>query len=109
LCGLSGRSGAYCDDVRLESDAFGSQGWEPLAIAVRRKVVDSDGLPVHIAEVVRALEKRFKSCRPQRTWIECKEAEPRDSPGLLRVRRERQCRRAAEQRDEVARKKDCES
>ena len=54
---MSGRSGTYRDDIRLESDALRSQSWEPLAIALCRKVIDGDGLPIHVAEILQALKK----------------------------------------------------
>ena len=105
LRGLSGRGGAYGDDVGLEAQTFGREGWKPLAMSVRGKIVDGDGLPIHIAQVAQALEERVKSWRPrlQRAWIERKEAEPRNFLGLLRSRRERPCRhRPTEKRYELA-------
>ena len=72
LRGPSGRGGAYNDDVRLEAHTFGSQGGKPLATAVRGKVVDGDGLPIHIAQIAQAVEERVKSwrLRLQRIWTE---------------------------------------
>jgi hypothetical protein len=48
-------------------------------MAVRGEVVDGDGLPVYIAQVEQALEESAKSRRPRRSWIERKEAEPREA------------------------------
>jgi len=59
---LSGRRGAYGDEVRLEPKTFSSEARKPVAMAVRGKVVDDDGFPVHIAQVDEALEERVKSC-----------------------------------------------
>ena len=78
LRSLSGWGGSYDDDVRLESQAVGGEGGKPLALAIRGEVVDGDGLPIHIAQVAQALEERLKSARLRRTWIERKEAEPRN-------------------------------
>jgi hypothetical protein len=100
---LSGWRGAYGNDVRLKTQAFGSKGGKPFATALRRKVVDVDGLPVNISQIAQGLEERFKSRRSQCTGIKRKEAEPRDILRLLGVPSERPygCR-AAEQRDELA-------
>ena len=86
---LSRWCGAYSDDVRLEAQTFGSEGWKQLATALRGKVVDGDALPIHIAQIAQALEERVKSCRLQRTWIECEEAQPRDFLRLLRLAHKR--------------------
>ena len=97
---LRGRRGACGDDVRLEAQAFGGEGGKSFATPVSGQVVDADGLPVHIAEIAQGLEERFKSRRPQCTRIKRKEAEPRDVPGLLGLRRKRprDCRTANERR-----------
>jgi hypothetical protein len=49
LRGLSGRRGAYGNDVNLAADTLGNEGRKPFGTAVRRKVVDGDGLPIYIA------------------------------------------------------------
>ena len=43
-----------------------------LSLAVRREVVDDDGLPIHIAEVAQSLKERLKSGRRNRTRVERK-------------------------------------
>src|SRR5262249_44457402 len=76
-------------------------GWETFTTPVSGKVVDVDGLSVHIAQIAQGREERFKSRRPQCPGIKREEAEPRYS--WLRTCRERPRRcRAAEQRDERA-------
>jgi hypothetical protein len=64
LGGLGGRSGTHGDNVRLEAQTFGRKGRKSLAVPVGGKVVDRDGLPIHIAQVAQALEERLKSRRP---------------------------------------------
>jgi hypothetical protein len=88
---LGGRGGGYDDDVRLEAQAVGGEGGKPLASAIRREVVDGDGLRIHIAEVAQALEERLESRRrrPRRTWIKRQQAELRDSSRPLRIGGER--------------------
>jgi hypothetical protein len=61
LCGPSGRSGADGDDVRLEAQTFGCKGWKPIAISICGKVVDGDGLPIHIAEIAQTPEECVES------------------------------------------------
>src|SRR5262249_9281608 len=99
---LSGRRGAYGDDVRVETQAFGGEGGKTFATPVSGKVVDVDGLSVHIAQIAQGREERFKSRRPQCPGIKRKEAEPRDILGLLSLRRKRPCCRTADERDEFA-------
>src|SRR6516162_8214739 len=100
---LRGGHGACGDDVGLEAQAFGGEGGKSFATPVSGKVVDADGLPVHIAQIAQSLEERFKSRRPQCTGIKRKETEPRDVLGLLGLRRKRprDCRTTNE-RDELA-------
>lgn len=62
LRGLGGWGGAYCDDVGFAANTVGSEGWKLLATALRGKVIDRDGLPIHIAQITQTLEKRVKSC-----------------------------------------------
>jgi len=105
LRGLCGGSGAYGNDVRLQTHTFGSKGCKPFALPVRGKIVDRYGLPIHVAQVAQALEECVKSWRPrlQRAWIERKKAEPRNFLGLLRACRERpRNHRTAEKRDKLA-------
>src|SRR5262249_58913825 len=60
------------------------EGGKLLPSAARGEIVDGDGLAVHIAQVAQALEELVKSARLRRTWIERKEAQPRDPPRWLR-------------------------
>src|SRR5262249_6168418 len=99
---LSGRRGAYDDDVRVEVQAFGGEGGKPFATPVSGKVVDVDGLSVDIAQIAQGREERFKSRRPQCPGIKREEAEPRYSWLCPRGERPRRRRRGAKQRDELA-------
>jgi hypothetical protein len=91
-------------DVCVEAEAFGSEGWKPLTLSVRGKVVDGDSLPIHVAKITQALEEGIKSWRAlQRARIERKKTEPRKLFGLLRTRHKRpHSGRAAEKCDELA-------
>ena len=91
---MSGRGGAYSDDVCFAAQTFGSEHWKSFATALCGKVVDVDALPIHIAQITQALEER-KSRRLQRTWIEREETEPWDFLGLLRACRERPWQRTS--------------
>ena len=93
------------NNVHLAAHTFGNEGRKPFATAVRRKVVDRDGLPIYIAQFVQALEEPVKSSRPRRTWIEheIKKAESWEILGRLRVHSKRpDGSRATEQGDELA-------
>src|SRR5262249_7461182 len=57
---LSGRGGRDDDDVRLESQAFGSQGGKSLALAIGGEVVDRNRLALDVTQVVQALKKRIE-------------------------------------------------
>jgi hypothetical protein len=52
---LSGRRRSHDDDVRLEAQAIGGEGWKALAPAIGGdEIVDGDGFPIHIAEGAQA-------------------------------------------------------
>src|ERR1700757_3708408 len=102
LGGLCGRGSAYDNDVRLAAQTFLSESRKPLSMALCGKIVDNNGLSVHITVVAQPLEKRFKSrLRRSRIKIKREEGKPRDVLGLLRARRERPHCRATKQRDEL--------
>src|SRR5262249_27149469 len=65
------------------------------------QVIDGDVLPVDIAKVAQALEERLETVRLQRAGIERKEAQPRNTFGCLRARRERPRGGAAENGNEL--------
>src|SRR5262249_28988040 len=90
-------------NIRVEARTFCREGRKSLPMSLRGKVVDGKGSLIRIAKIAQALEERFKLVRPQRSWIERDETEPRNFFGLLRLR----CARpssccAAEHRHEVA-------
>src|SRR4030095_5848233 len=85
LCRVSGRRRAHDDDVGLETHTFRCQHGKLLATAVRNKVVDGDGLPMHIAGVAKAREERLESrrWRLRCAWIKRQEAQPGNFPCRL--------------------------
>ena len=89
------------NNVHLAAHTFGNEGRKLFATAVRRKVVDRDGLPIYIAQFVQA-RKNPSNRLDRTTWIEheIKKAEPRHILGRLRARSERPRCSASEQGDE---------
>lgn len=59
---LSGRGGAYDDDVRFEPQAFGRQRRKPLGMLIGGEIVDGDRPPIFVAEIAQALEELAESC-----------------------------------------------
>ena len=102
LRGFSGWGGGYDDYVCLETQAVGSEGRKPLALAIRGQVVDIDGPPIYVTQITQVFEEWAKSVRLRRTWVKRKEAEPRSFPRLLRQGRERRGERTGQRGQQEA-------
>jgi hypothetical protein len=73
---LSSRRRRYHDDVRVETQALTREVREVLAVSVRRKIIDRDGLLVFVAQFTQALEEMHESVRLRRARIERQKAQP---------------------------------
>src|SRR5262249_60048913 len=88
------------DCGHLAAHQFGRQRWQSVVLTLRRAVFDCDAVALDISGFVEALQERAEVA-----IINMHAAEIPDHwhRRLLRPRRERpRCRRAAEQRDELA-------
>src|SRR6516225_795590 len=84
------------NDIHREAGQFARDRGEPIGFLLRRTIVNSDGLTFNVAELAQPVPKVV----PHGSIID--DADPRQPIALLRPRRERPRRRAAEQRDELA-------
>jgi hypothetical protein len=87
----------------LESDKLGRDLWEAFLASLGPAILDRDSATLHPAEFAQSLHKSDDPFASGRTGVGTQEADGRQLPRLLRLRRERPrgCR-AAEQRDEIA-------
>src|SRR5262249_51178360 len=85
------------NDIHREAGQFARDRGEPIGFLLRRTIVNSDGLTFNVAKLAQPVPKVV----PHGSIID--DADPRQPIALLRAGRERpRCRRAAEQRDELA-------
>ena len=88
----------YCDATAYQ---FSRKCWQPLVLIVRPAVFDCDIATLDIAGLVKALFERVRHRRVPLGRRAIKKSN--DGQACLRPRRQRpRCRRAAEQRDELA-------
>src|SRR5262249_10729092 len=95
--------GGHHQDIDIEGDEFGRHGPEALGLLVGETVFEDDVATVDVAELGEAFDYGFDIRRFLFTASRMPEkADTRNPSALLRARRERPRRRAAEQRDEFA-------
>jgi transposase len=90
------------DDVRLEANQLGRQAWESIVSPLRPPILDGDVLALDMAQFAEPLAECVDELPLQRRGGGPKVTDPSDLPNLLRSRRKRPRRRAAEKRDELA-------
>ena len=103
-CFAARTAGARRDnDIDLQPDELGRDLGEALAASLRPAILDRDGATLDPAEFAQPLHKSGGPWAPGRRRGRAQEPDGRQLRRLLRTRRERpRCRRAAEQRDELA-------
>src|SRR5215831_8280331 len=101
LCRKHGPSHRY-DHIDLESDELNGNLAEALGTSLGPTILDRQGAALDPAEFAQSLNKGGYPCTPSRRRARSKEPNDRHLRWLLRSRCEGPCRRAADQRDEVA-------
>ena len=90
------------DDIDLEPDELGRDLGDTLLASLGPAVLDRDGTALDPTEFAQSLHERGDPLAGGRARALAHEADSLQFPRLLRVRRERPRRSAAEQRDELA-------
>src|SRR5262249_51351934 len=85
-----------------ETDDLGRDWGEALGASFRPVILDRDGAILDPAEFMQSLGESGDQFAFRRTRAQARESDGPQLSRLLRARRERPCRRAAEQRDERA-------
>src|SRR5215470_1986787 len=90
------------DDIDLEPDELGGDLGEAFAASLRPAILDRDVAAFDPAEFAQPLHKGGDRLADHRRRGPAKEPDSWQLARLLRARREWPCRRAADQRDEIA-------